>query len=423
MSIYKIRNERDVSVLGNDPSSDIAIFLGLYNAGKYFAKIESWLLGLRLLDAKLIIVDNASTDDTWQWLNEHIKPLLDASSLTVVRNPINVGGYGSLALNLDLVKNNTWVMTLHQDDYYDQDHIVRHFEATRLASDSVGMISSEATSISLSGKRLSYPRGAWFLGDAPEPCDVFIAHLRAHCYPFSGASFRVKMLEQIQVPWHSTAFPDTEIVLRAAAQWRFLHLHTPTVEYLENPESESHSLTTTQKDMGSFLALVRVFRSEEFADLVENLSTALAENFSLGVNKSLAARFSDKRILGLAQAIAQEAIIQSNGVNNSSASMLAGAYRAIGDSQASSTLDSLASIGDPIINARRLGMDAVISFSGDELRSPENEEPTKKSQIRATISRVLGLFPRRVSKALYLASLLSPGVRKKFPHWDFRWRR
>jgi len=423
MLIDKIRNGRDVLLLGNAPTSELAIFLGLYNAREYFAKIESWLLGLRLVDAKLIIVDNASTDDTWQWLNEHIKPLLDASRLTVVRNPINVGGYGSLALNLDLVKNNTWVMTLHQDDYYAEDHIVRHFEATRLVSDSVGMISSEATSISPSGKRLSYPRGAWFLGDAPEPSDVFIAHLRAHCYPFSGASFRVKMLEQIQVPWHSTAFPDTEIVLRAAAQWRFLHLGTPTVEYLENPKSESHSLTTTQKDMGSFLALVRVFRSQEFADLVANVPTTVAEKFSLGVNKSLAARFSDKRILGLAQAIAQEAILQSSGVNNSSASMLAGAYREMGDGQASSTLESLASIGDPTINPRRLAMDALISFSDEEFGSPENEEPTMKRKKLVTVSQVLGLLPRRVSKALFFASLLAPGVRKRFPQWDFRWRR
>jgi len=139
-----------------------------------------------------------------------------------------------------------------------------HIENSNEASNFLGMSCFEAISVNIEGKRLGYPCGAWFLGPDPRAADIFIAHLKNHSYPFSGASFRTSMLREISIPWHSTAFPDAEIVLRALPFWSFKYLQSATVKYLENPDSESHALSTEHRDFGGFLALVRVFKSDGF---------------------------------------------------------------------------------------------------------------------------------------------------------------
>jgi hypothetical protein len=403
------------------PDVELTVFLGFYNASPYFKKIEAWLQRLNLAGAKLILVDNASTDGTWDWIHGQLIPLLGDSSITAVRNPINVGGYGSLALNLDLVEKSKWLMTLHQDDSYSPDHIVRHLDAIRLSKDNLGMISSESISVSPSGKKLSYPRGSWLLGDSPEPADVFIANLRSHSYPFSGASFRVDLLNSIQVPWHSTSFPDTEIVLRAAASWKSLHLARSTVQYLENPKSESHSLNQAQKETGSFLALIRVFRSQEFISLVQELDINDMEKFALGVNSSLKTRFSSASLLGLLQAVAQETIIQVAGPNRSSSSMLSSAFNGMGDHQASSTLDALVDFetqSDPANPEFLLGK---ISFSDDNpITTLGQETHAAKSDL---IPWILGVLPNWLAKFIYLSALKLLPIRHRLPQWDFRWKK
>ena len=421
MLISRIWEKREIRGLARIPDVELTVFLGVYNASPYFKKIEGWLERLNLAGANLVVVDNASTDGTWDWIHDQLIPLLGDSWITSVRNPINVGGYGSLALNLDLVEKSKWLMTLHQDDSYSPDHVLGHLDAIQAADNSLGMISSEATSFTPNGDRLSYPRGAWLLGSAPEPADVFLAHLRSHSYPFSGASFRGDLLNSIQVPWHSTSFPDTEIVLRAAACWRFAYLSRSTVQYLENPTSESHALDQSQIEHGVFLALVRVFRSYEFARLVDELNVSSLDNFALGINSALRARLSNPSLLGLLQAIAQESLMHATGPIPASAFMLAGAFRGLGDHQASSTLDSLSGIASGQSQTHfRLSKEKII-FS--DHTSTVDREITNDLKTIAWIPTVLGDFPKWISKIIYLTALKLAPVRRKRPDWDFRWKK
>jgi len=421
MLISRLRAKREIVASARMPDVELTVFLGVYNSSSYFKKIEGWLQNLNLAGANLIVVDNASTDGTWDWIHGTLIPLLGDSTITTVRNPINVGGYGSLALNLDLVKKSKWLMTLHQDDSYSPDHVLEHIDAIQAADNTLGMISSESTSYTPNGDRLSYPRGAWLLGNTPEPADVFLAHLRSHSYPFSGASFRVDLLNSIQVPWHSTSFPDTEIVLRAAACWSFAYLSRSTVQYLENPTSESHAGNQAQKETGAFLALIRVFRSQEFMGLVHELDFDDIENFALGVNSSLKTRFSSASLLSLMQAVAQEAIIQVAGPNRSSSSMLSSAFNGIGDDQASSTLDALVEFASqPNLADPELLLQKILFSDDHSITALGQKTNVPKSDL---IPRILGVLPNWLAKFIYLSALRLVPIRRRLPQWEFRWRK
>ena len=379
-------------------------------------KIEAWLPKMDLQGSSLLVVDNASTDESWTWMKETLLPLLPKGSSVLVRNPENVGGYGSLLGNSDLYAKAEWVMTLHQDDQYASDHVTRHKAVIGSNQGSeLGMVSSEAQSVSTNDKRLAFPRGVWFLGDAPSAEDIFLSHIKTHCYPFSGASFRVKMLCEITIPWHSTAFPDTEIILRACAKWKFMHLSKVTVQYLENPESESHLLDAAQRDHGAFLALVRVFRSAEFAALLSAIPQDKLEDFLIALNRGLSMRISDSRLLGLIRVIAQEAAIDFNGMNAVSSSLLSPAFEEIGDMQAASHLESgqRGSVYPSIASE-------AISFRYDHETVVEN---TRARYLKMGVARLLGLVPNKLARLIYRGLLSVPIIRKSMPQWDLGQKR
>lgn len=416
MLIDEIRSARheigDLSCL----SSEGVVFLGLYNTESYRAKIEKWLPALITGDTPILIVDNSSADDTWLWMQNFLMTLLKQKKVVLARNPVNLGGYGSLATSLDLLSSAKWVMTLHQDDEYLPGHLESHKAAMKSVPDQTGMISSESQSVTANGRKLSYPRGTWLLGKNPSAADIFIAHLKNHCYPFSGASFRIKMLLEIQVPWHSTAFPDTEIVLRALPRWTFHSIEKSTVRYLENPKSESHLLNREQKDFGAFMALVRVFRSAGFSELSQSLASDEVDDFAIAVHNSLAMRLGDAELGKVIQVIAQEAIIEAIGINSKSAELLIPAFDVIGDTQATNNLKTQA-------NFRKNIYDEAQEAFADKAQyiSRVNLTRTKDSKY-AKVPTVLGQLPRPISRFLYLTLLRVPAIKKLLPQWDFDWR-
>jgi len=417
MLIDEVRAGREVIGELDAMDGDHVVFLGLFNAAKFHEKIEKWLPNLMIEGVPLLVVDNFSSDDTWVWATGALRLLLPTTQVVFVRNPINLGGYGSLVTNLDLLKESKWVMTLHQDDEYDPQHLESHIENSNEASNFLGMICSEAISVNPEGKRLGYPRGAWFLGPDPTAADVFIAHLKNHSYPFSGASFRLSMLRQIQIPWHSTAFPDTEIVLRALPSWNFKYLQSATVKYLENSDSESHALSTEHRDFGVFLALVRVLRSDGFQRLTTQLDSADAELFAVAVHEALPARIRDPLLQRLVQVVAQEALIEFSGLSRTSAKLLLPSFTEVGDSQAIANLETQANFSAN--QAKIEGSEAGEAFS--QVRS--SSQSTKQNFWRTVIASVLGLLPPRIARAIYQGLLKVPCIRKHFPQWNFDWRK
>lgn len=390
--------------------SNHLVVLGLYEASRYRDKLTDWLPKLHLGDATLVVIDNFSQDDTWEWARGFFISELFDSNVFLIRNQMNFGGYGSIASNMDLLGSAKWITTLHQDDMYSPSHVDAHSAAILEATDDLGMISSEAVSVDGNGRILGYPKAAWLLDDSATPIDIFLAHLKLHVFPFSGASFRVKLLQDIGIPWHSTAFPDTELVMRASADWRFKYLNEPQVEYFENAVSESHLLTNEQRHNGAFFALVRVFRDQSFKKLCERTDFSQIQAFAEAIDEGITVRIGNLEMRKLLKVIAQESIVEVLGPNPTSSRLLAEYYGSIGDVQATRLLNDL-SFSDPS------------ELNASHHASSDNQSKSFRQIFKLLILRTASLFPRRMLKSVFVLLMKSKWGKSLFPAWDFKWKK
>ena len=384
------------------------VYLGIFNADEFRNKIESWLPALNLDGAHLVIGDNYSSDTSLSWL---IK-LVDSIDVkrTIIRNDKNYGGYGGFAINLHRFPETKWFTTLHQDDRYRADHVQKHREVLRANHSNLGMICSEFESVLPNGKKVAYPRAYWFLSQSSDPVTIFLANLKNHAYPFSGATFSRDIFEKFPIPWHSSAFPDTEIVLKMCGEYSVAFAEGLTVEYLENPSSESHSLTPAQREFGSFQALNRVFTHKNFGLVCNSVSLPNQTKFIGGLIDGISVRFRDNQLRRLMTQVALEQSAQHLGFTPDLARELAKGYMSVQDTRA---VDVLAAIG---------------GFSTNELKSDLLSPATPISNttsntLKSIWFKFFGYLPLKIRKSAFRLLMKSSSAKSRMKAWDFDWER
>jgi hypothetical protein len=388
-------------------SAKHAVFLGLYQAERFKDRISGWLAELDLSDAHLFVVDNNSGASPESW----IVPILveKSAEFTFVRNEQNYGGYGSLIKNLSLFEKYGWVTTLHQDDLYSSEHVQVHMKISKDAGPRLGMVCTEPVSETFDGKEIALPRGNWFLNSTDDSVEFFLAHLRNHIFPFSGATFRTAVLKNYHVPWHSTAFPDTELVMKMAPDYSVVFAPGTTVRYFENPYSESHSLSASQRDFGVFQALIRVFTHESYGKICNLVEESERERFLESLVTGIDVRFRDKDLAAVFRQTALELTGTHFGVYGTLAKLLTEGYRKVGDSAAVSALAGLS--GSQNESGQRGGIDV------------RGAEITKVKIHYKLASALLSFIPRRFRAPLAKAIMKTSIGKKVFPQWNLSWKR
>ena len=391
---------------GSDTSRH-AVFLGLYNAERFKSRISTWLPFLDLSESHLYVVDNCSETSPEAWIRELLEE--NDVSYSFFSNKNNYGGYGSLVSNLSALTGAEWVTTLHQDDVYSSDHVQRHIALAKQNNTSVGMICTEAISENLEGKELHLPRGNWFLRPNSDPVDVLLAHLRNHVYPFSGATFRKSLLFDYPIPWYSTAFPDTELVMKTSSRYRVIFASGTTVRYLENPESESHSLAPYHRDFGAFQALIRVFTHDSYAEICDLVPVSERDSYLRSLVEGIDIRFSDEALSFLLRQTALEITGTHFGIQQKMAEYLIDGYRTVGDVAAVNVLNALSESLEP-----QNISPAVPSLLGGK---PRRTRLTRKLSLIA-----FWIIPKRLRVHVARRIMRSTVGKRLFPQWDFSWR-
>jgi glycosyltransferase involved in cell wall biosynthesis len=295
-------------------SSSMTAMVGLYNAEQYLENIEHELLNQTDSEVPIIFVDNYSGDNTWEFLKNFSPELLSKSC--VVRNPMNLGGLGSLYLNLDLVAS-PWVTTVHQDDVY----LENHFSTLKAAVNNakVHNVCFFTDMGSVSGESGSNPertliRPSWIL-DSWLPKDVFLANLKLQNVSFPSSVFRVSALLETEVPWHSSTFNDTEITLMLSTTGTIIPIWETTMLYRLNPRSESQDLTSPERILGSALSLLRVMNSPGFTKLIQSLEHKHRAIFAKNVFFGIEARLGKCSLAELVTLAASESMGKAWGYN------------------------------------------------------------------------------------------------------------
>jgi hypothetical protein len=197
------------------------------------------------------------------------------------------------------------------------------------------------------------------------------------------------MLREIPIPWHSTAFPDTEIVLKMLPKWTGTVSAASIVEYLENPISESHSITDSDRNLGATMSLIRVFSGRGFRDLCGLLQESDVDHFVEELLFGISARISEGKAASTVSLVALEAMAQHLGPNPSIAMRLETSYGSIGAGASTSLLHRLHSFST---DKQALPLESCVKGTvyNKQLSTPKRAGKF----IKQVIARLMGLLPR-----------------------------
>lgn len=108
---------RDIAHLkGNEPL--VSVVIPAYNYGRYLPEAIESVLSQGIDDLELVILDNASTDET----TEKVKPFLLDSRVRYIRHPRNIGGNNNWNRCLQIATGR-YVVVLSADDYFYPGHL------------------------------------------------------------------------------------------------------------------------------------------------------------------------------------------------------------------------------------------------------------------------------------------------------------
>ncbi len=303
LSEREIIEGQDFKILSQRAAT--TVFVGLFNGAQYLDGIIDQLSTQSRQAFPIIWVDNYSSDDTWTRIRSLPEGLLNKSKL--IRNPVNLGGMGSLMLNLKEVQTD-WVTSWHQDDVYFKSHMAVMLEQCSKASRDVLVVFSDMGTVDFSDTKIfTSIRQSW-IANLGSKTSSFRANLLQQSVSYPSASFRVSGLSGLEIPWHSTSFPDTEITLLQSGIGRFLFVPKQTMLYRVNPQSESRGLQSEERILGPFASLCRVFASESFFKLCLEIDRNRQPIFARDVLRGIETRLGSSPFTEMVKLIASESM-------------------------------------------------------------------------------------------------------------------
>jgi glycosyltransferase involved in cell wall biosynthesis len=280
-----------------------SVFIGVFNGSRYLESLLEQISNQSIKGFPLIIVDNRSTDDSWAQILAWPAEVRNRSKL--IRNPINVGAHGSLALNFREI-DTEWYITLHQDDSYGPSHLSVLGEAIRVSPNSEIVIFTDMGTQNMDGKKILTPIRQSWIANLETPASTFRANLLQQSISTPSAAFRVSGISEINIPWHSSSFPDTEITLLQASMGSSRFLPELTMLYRMNPKSDSHDLNPRERVLGPFASLSRVMASDSFLRLCRGVREEERNSFAKAVLEGIETRLGRSAFSEMVKLIASE---------------------------------------------------------------------------------------------------------------------
>lgn len=288
----------------------ITIFLGIYNGEQYLGSLLKQLVSQSNQKFNLLIVDNNSSDNSLQVIKNW--PRVFGQRLTLVKNPVNYGGHGSVFNNLRKIKT-PWFCTFHQDDFYKPNHLETLLKLVSNSSPSTVGVCTTMGSMSSKGKYLnSKPRVTWFSSNLDQ-AGQFLQNIKSQAVPYPATAFNLEIYKKTRVPNHSTAFSDTEQTLKMLAYGTFTCSQSETMYYRENPSSESHVINQRERVLGAAVGLLRIFHSKEFEIILKKVPKNKRSIFTRQLLDAISSRIPESDLLETLKISAVEQMIEKWG--------------------------------------------------------------------------------------------------------------
>jgi glycosyltransferase involved in cell wall biosynthesis len=397
-------------------SGKITVFLGIYNGERYLQSLKDQLTSQTLQDYLLVVVDNASTDDSFGKLSAWATEFGDR--LALYRNDENLGGGGSLhkAFSERYIQTE-WFVSWHQDDFYLPNHLEVISKTLREAPDNVVAVCTGMGSVDEIGKiQVSPPRAAWLINDT-SAVSSFLINLRFQTFSFPSSAFKTKVFEECFRYWHSPAFSDTETTLYLCAHGEFRYVQTETMKYRENSQSESHVVNSLEASITAATSLSRVFTSREFRLILRLVEASNRANFFSELISSIDLRIPESPLSHFVKILAIEECSRVWEYQESTATLaLSSVYDGLGSKFSSILLAGLA--GQEPAKAT-----SELEVALSELSRVKAAEISKRaSKSRSTLWSLISHLPLSLRIKLFRAYVRIYAIKEPNHYWNARWR-
>lgn len=212
----------------------VSVVLPTYNRASLLGRAMESVLSQSYTDLELIVVDDGSTDDTW----ERVKGFVGDPRVRYVRHDNNRGAAAALNTGV-MASSGTFIAFQNSDDEWLPDKLARQIPILETQPDEVGMVYSDMWRIQ-DGRQWHWPSPAF------GPHDGLIYH-RALGLEIMNIGILTAVIRRTcvqQAGLFDERFPrliDLEFFIRLSKHCRFYHVGEPLVKYYRTPGSISDS--------------------------------------------------------------------------------------------------------------------------------------------------------------------------------------
>lgn len=297
-------------------STNFQVFLGTYNAEPW---IKSVIYSLESQDHEpftVKIIDNASEDNTVQIIEKLFSEYTFRNTYELIKSDKNVGAISSFYERLNLFEAE-WIVMIHQDDIYHSDHISTLVDAINTADSEVGIVFSAMKRVDAeNNEKLSPPTLASKLLEK-DRFGNFLLSLQIFPINFPACAMRKSQLLKSETTRHTTAFNDTELLLRMLCFSDIIYTQKETMHYRVFDGNAASQTSKFANDRAVFIGLNEIFHSTEFKVILELAKTDLQiKNLIHSINQAIDIRINDEFTKKLAKNAVAEILTRHFGYTN-----------------------------------------------------------------------------------------------------------
>lgn len=234
--------QREPIINGSSSNPSISVVICTYNEADYLPWAIRSLFIQTMPDWELIIVDDASTDHTTEYLSQ----LKKKDRITILRNPVNCGKAKSLNLALNVAKGN-WLLELDTDDWLTPDCLERllshssHSQAALIYGDYYEWVERWNREVIYSG-----------VVSCPNRIDPKLLFTKSR--PITPRMYQINALKDLggwitNDPFEGRLYEDFQMLIRLQ---NHLHQHLPLPLYHRRIRKDS----ITHREQGKFVEWV-----------------------------------------------------------------------------------------------------------------------------------------------------------------------
>lgn len=290
--------------------------MGTYNAEPWITKVLHSLESQDCDPFQVVIVDNASTDNTVEIIENTFKEYALKNSYQLVRNFKNIGAISSFLDRLSFF-DSEWIVMIHQDDHYHKNHISNLVAAMSEVTEKTGVIFSAMKRIDQNDTVIFNPPT---LSSKLSETDRFrnvLLSLQISPINFPACALKKSILEKVDTTRHTTAFNDMELLLRMMCISDIKYLPIETMHYRVYEGNSSNTTTNFSNDRAVLIGLNEFLHSSEFRFLLDTyVSEEKVSDLISALENAIEIRMSDTELKIILANLIAEFLIREFGYEN-----------------------------------------------------------------------------------------------------------